>query len=40
LWISSDAGVVMEESFTRTLIDETLVNEETRKLLLMSVRIS
>jgi len=40
LWISSEAGVVMEESLTRTLVDETLVNEETRKLLLMSVEIS
>ena len=33
-WISSDAGVVKEESFTRTYVNNTLVKEETRKLLL------
>ncbi len=37
-WVSSDAGVVKEESFTQTLVDSILVEEETRKLLLRSFK--
>ncbi len=33
-WISSDAGVVKEESSMQTFVDDILVEEETRKLLL------
>ena len=39
LWISSNAGVVMEESLTWTLVNDTLVKEETRKLLLVSIKV-
>jgi len=36
-WVSADAGVVKEEDITRTYVDDNLVGEETRKLLLKSI---
>ena len=37
-WISSEAGVVKEESETRYYVDDVLAKEETRRLLLTSIQ--